>query len=118
MGAYEDARVIAYAAEPGELSLSAYTGGEYDYAYLKQWVLDQVVPLYSVTASTFDTATVLSTSLLRDFVHRVMWQFSDDRLTFSEAATTHQPGFLGWDDVALGFRTEVQGLCGELTLQL
>ena len=70
---YEDARGTAYGAaqvNAPELILPTYTGAGTDPAYLHDYVLGIVTDLYGVDASVFDHATVYSTSILRDFVHR------------------------------------------------
>ena len=74
MTTYDDAKSTIFAAAQGEFVLSAYTGGMSDLAYLRQWVVDQVSQIYGVDASIFDQPTLYSTCILRDFVHRALYQ--------------------------------------------
>ena len=70
---YADAKQTAEAASQAPLVLPAYTGSATDLSYLKSYVLNAVEQLYGVSASVFDTATLYSTSLLRDFVNRAIY---------------------------------------------
>jgi Ca2+-binding RTX toxin-like protein len=112
---YEAARAIANAASTAEFILPEYLGSTSDLAYLKDWVLDQVTSIYGVTASVFDTATVYSTSILRDFVHRALYQTMDPNFIEDITPTSE---FAGWNDVALGFRYPAYGLCGFMAWQM
>ncbi|NJO35898.1 MAG: hypothetical protein HC869_25260 [Rhodospirillales bacterium] len=119
---YEDARTIAAAASPNQFILQPYTGTTNDLSYLRNWVLNHVTAIYSVSADVFDTATVYSTSILRDFVHRALYQIAASGAParppndISIISTT--PQFLVWEDVALGFRYPAYGLCDLLAWQL
>lgn len=112
---YEAARAAINAASTAEFVLPAYTGSTTDLAYLKQWVIEQATDIYGVAASVFDTATVYSTTILRDFVHRALYQVSDPNFIEDIAAT---PEFEGWDDVARAFRYPAYGLCETMAWQL
>ena len=109
---YELARQIVNAASLQPFVLPSYTGSTTDFAYLKDWVLGQVTSIYGVSASTFDEASVLSTSILRDFVHRAIQE-----TTAPDRSASDFPGFLGWNDVAFEFRYPAHGLCGEVATQ-
>ncbi|MEZ5849059.1 MAG: calcium-binding protein [Hyphomicrobiaceae bacterium] len=111
---YELARQIIEAALQSEFVLPAYTGSTTDLAYLKQWVLAQVTAIYGVDATLFDTSTVVSTSVLRDFVHRALYQTTTPN---DYADVVASPSFLGFDDVARSFRYPMWGLCSEMAWQ-
>jgi hypothetical protein len=70
---YADAKAVAEAAPSAPLNLPAYTGSATDLTYLHNYVLNAITQLYGVSASVFDTPTLYSTSLLRDFVHRAIY---------------------------------------------
>lgn len=111
---YEAARAIANGASTAEFVLPEYTGATTDLAYLRNWVLGQVTAIYGVAASVFDEATVYSTSILRDFVHRALYQTMDPN--FQEDIIV-SPEFAGWGDVALAFRYPAYGLCSMMAWQ-
>jgi Ca2+-binding RTX toxin-like protein len=111
---YEQARTIVESASKSEFVLPEYTGAPDDLAYMRQWVIGQVTQIYSVDASLFDTATVVSTTILRDFIHRALYQTRVVNNINDVALTS---GFLGYDDVAVGFRYPSYGLCGLMALQ-
>lgn len=116
MPTYEDARALVDAVSTSEFDLTPYTGGPTDIAYLKNWVLDEVTSIYGVAASVFDTATVYSTSILRDFVNRAVYENSDatyiDILAANGDLIVPQTA-----DVATAFRYPAWGLCGLLAYQ-
>lgn len=112
---YELARQIVDAAPTTQFALTDYTGGTQDLAYLKQWVLDQVTEIYGVDPTVFDAASLVSTSILRDFVHRALYQTTTPDDIYDIAM---RPEFLGWGDVALGFRYPAFGLCGFMSWQM
>jgi Ca2+-binding RTX toxin-like protein len=112
---YEAARLIANAATAAEFVLPEYTGSTTDLAYLKTWVLGQVTSIYGVSADVFDEATVFSTTILRDFVHRALYQTSTPEFLEDIAQS---PEFAGWGDVALAFRYPAHGLCAMMAWQM
>ncbi|WP_398470604.1 hypothetical protein, partial [Tardiphaga sp.] len=111
---YESARLIIATASLDEFVLPEYIGARDDLDYLRDWVVGQVTEIYDVAASVFDTATVLSTTILRDFVHRALYQVSDPDFLDDIVQT---PEFAGWGDVALGFRYPAYGLCALMAWQ-
>lgn len=111
---YETARRIIDAAPEAQFDLPKYTGGIGDLAYLRGWVLNQVTQIYDVDAAVFDNATLLSTTILRDFVHRAIYQTTEVN---NISAIRHTSAYLGADDVALAFRYPAFGLCGLLSAQ-
>lgn len=116
MATYEEARATAAAAFSGEFTLPSYTGGQADLPYLRTWVLDQVTALYAVTADVFDQATIYSTSILRDFVHRAIYQST----THEDIDVITANGDLLYaqnSDVATAFRYPATGLCGLMAWQ-
>jgi hypothetical protein len=114
MPTYEDASAVVAAASPEPFSLTPYAGSMTDLAYLRQWTLEQVNAIYGVSADAFDTPTVYSTTILRDFVHRALYQIEPSVPTIDELG----PAFLVWDEVAIAFRYPAQGLCGLMALQM
>jgi len=56
---YDDARAVMQAAQT-DFALPQYTGDKYDLAYLRQWVVDQVVTI----SPTFDPASEDKAGLL------------------------------------------------------
>ena len=115
MFSYDDALAIIDAAPAGEFALNAYTGAVDDQVYLKQWVTDLAERVYGVDARVFDAPTLGSTTLLRDLVHRALYQTSDPQ-DFKEIAAS--PQFLGYEDVAQSFRYPAHGLCSQMAWQL
>ncbi|MGE0749205.1 MAG: FG-GAP repeat domain-containing protein [Variibacter sp.] len=113
---YEDARATCEAAPKAEFDLLAYTGSPTDSAYLKSYVLNAVTSIYGVSAEVFDSATVYSTTLLRDFVHRALYQTTDapyiDDLQANGELVAPQT-----EDVATGLRYPAFGLCGLMAWQ-
>jgi Ca2+-binding RTX toxin-like protein len=113
MLSYEDAQAAAFSASAEPFVHPAYSGGTSDLGYLREWVLNQVVAIYGGSASDFDQATIYSTTILRDFVHRALYQIDSSVPTHEDLGSA----FLGWE-VASGFRYPVQGACGLLAWQL
>jgi Ca2+-binding RTX toxin-like protein len=113
MLSYEDAQTAALSASAAPFVHPAYVGGTADLGYLRDWVLDQVVAIYGGSASDFDLPTLYSTTILRDFVHRALYQIEPSVPTLTDIG----PAFLGWE-VASGFRYPVQGSCGLLAWQM
>jgi Ca2+-binding RTX toxin-like protein len=112
---YDDALAIIQSAPTEEFTLAPYTGAVDDYVYLKQWVTDLAAREYGVDAHVFDSPTLGSTTLLRDLVHRALYQTSDPH-EFADIAAS--PQFLGFEDVAQSFRYPAHGLCSEMAWQL
>lgn len=114
---YDDARTLIESISTAEFDLAPYTGSLTDLAYLKDWVLDHVTSIYGVAASVFDTATIYSTTILRDFVHRAVYQNSDatyiDTLAANGELISPQT-----EDVATAFRYPAYGACGLLAWQM
>lgn len=113
---YEDARATVMAADQGEFTLPNYTGGEFDLSYLKNWVLGQVETIYDVTADAFNEATIYSTSILRDFVHRALYQ-ETGREDISDISANEDLLYPQTLDVATAFRYPAYGLCGLMAWQ-
>lgn len=116
MPTYEDARTVCAAASDEEFLLPNYDGGPGDYNYLKSYVLGLVTDIYGVPADIFSTATIFSTSLLRDFVHRAIYQSTTHEYIDDIAA---RGGLLvpQTEDVATALRYPAWGLCGLLAWQ-
>jgi Ca2+-binding RTX toxin-like protein len=112
---YDDALAIIKAAPAGEFTLAQYTGAVDDQVYLKQWVTDLAARVYGVDAQVFDAPTLGSTTLLRDLVHRALYQTGSPH-DFAEIAAS--PQFLGYEDVAQSFRYPAHGLCSQMAWQL
>lgn len=117
MPTYEEAAALAAAAPDGEITLAPYTGGLGDLAYLRAYVLDAVVDFYGVDAAAFDTATLFSTTLLRDWAHRAMAQaIGRDYFEDLQAAGLTVSPLL--QDVGAAFRYPATGQCGFFSWQL
>jgi hypothetical protein len=115
MSAVSDVDAIIEAAPSGELDLPAYTGSAGDMDYLKSYVLSAVTARYGVSASDFEDATLLSTSILRDFVHRAVYDHPS--LTPYTTLFADNPNWYQ-SDVGGLFRVEGWALCGEISWQL
>ena len=113
MLSYEDAQAAAFSASAEPFAHPAYSGGTSDLGYLREWVLNQVLAIYGGSAADFDQATIYSTTILRDFVHRSLGQIESSVPTPEELGSS----FLGWE-VASGFRYPVQGSCGLFAWQM
>ena len=111
---YEDARAVTLASSQAEIALPTYGGAADDLAYLRSYVTAQATALYGVDASVFDQATIFSTSLLRDFVNRAIFQHSAIP-AFDDLTDTVAP-YIG--DVAPLLRYPATGSCGLTALQL
>jgi Ca2+-binding RTX toxin-like protein len=112
---YDEALAIINAAPESEFTLAPYTGAVDDQVYLRQWVTDLAESVYGVDANVFDVPTLGSTTLLRDLVHRALYQTSDPHDFKAIAAS---PQFLGYEDVAQSFRYPAHGLCSQMAWQL
>jgi Ca2+-binding RTX toxin-like protein len=111
---YEAARAVIMTASSDQFLLPEYLGGTTDQSYLRNWVLGQVTEIYGVPSTVFDDATVYSTSILRDFVHRALYQTMSPNFIADLSST---PEFLGRSDVAMMFRYPAYGLCGDMARQ-
>jgi Ca2+-binding RTX toxin-like protein len=111
---YDIARQIVEAAPAGQFTLPNYSGPTNDLGYLKDWVLGLVTEIYGVDAGLFDTSTVVSTTILRDFVHRALYQV-ETPMNYTEIYARPD---LDYDDVAYPFRFDLRGLCGDMAWQL
>jgi hypothetical protein len=96
--------------------LPEYTGDSTDLNYLKNWVLDQVETIYNVSGNVFDQATIYSTSILRDFVHRALYQ-ETGREDISQITADGDLQYPQTQDVATAFRYPAYGLCGLMAWQ-
>lgn len=105
---------IIEAAPDTEITLPTYTGAAGDLGYLKSYVLSAVTERYGVDASVFDGATLLSTSILRDFVHRAIY----DHPELAIYDTTAPDPFSYQSDVGGLFREGGWYQCGEISWQL
>jgi Ca2+-binding RTX toxin-like protein len=74
---YEDARAAAERAPHGDWDLPTYRGSKTDLSYLKNYVIANAAAMYDVPTSVFKTATVFSTTLVRDFIHRAVYSNTD-----------------------------------------
>ncbi|HET9902907.1 MAG TPA: hypothetical protein VFQ27_04320 [Xanthobacteraceae bacterium] len=115
MTAVDDVNAIIQAAPDGELNLPEYTGAPGDLNYLRSYVLDAVTALYGVDESVFDQATLLSTSILRDFLHRAIYDHPS--LVAYSQMFANDPYWFERDVGGL-FRLEGFALCGEIAWQL
>ena len=115
MDAYEMARSVALAATPERLTLPAYEGSANDLPYLKSYVLGLATAFYNVPSATFDHATILSTSLLRDFVHRAVYD-SDPLGGFEAMEDAGQTPNIY--DVGVLFRYPGHAKCAPTALEL
>lgn len=109
-----DVDAIINAAPNTEINLPAYVGAKGDLDYLKSYVLSAVVDRYGVDPSVFDTATLLSTTILRDFVHRAIYMHPD----LENYDTTAPDPFSYQSDVGGLFREGGWYQCGEISWQL
>lgn len=116
MPTYEDARAVCAMAGAGEFTLPEYAGSPDDFAYLKNYVLGLVTDIYGVDVSVFDTPTVYSTAILRDFVHRAIYQ-STTHEYIDDIAARGDLLVPQTEDVATAFRYPAWGLCGLLAWQ-
>lgn len=71
---YETARAIALAAPSTAPPLPTYQGSTTDLAYLRDYVVANAAAFYGVEESLFDSATEGSTTLMRDWLHRALYQ--------------------------------------------
>jgi hypothetical protein len=118
MPTYNDALVRIEAASKTAWNLPLYQGGLSDFAALKQYVWARLTEQYgALNSADFNQATLYSTTILRDFVHRALYQ-----------STTHQDMEGYWlankltpaprfQDIGSMFRQEATGLCGDLAWQ-
>ncbi len=104
---------IIEAAPQSVITLPTYTGGPSDLGYLKSYVLAQVTARYGVSASTFNNATLLSTSLLRDFVHRAIYDHPTEETYDQLFAAGEASNYLS--DVGAFFRQPNWLACGEVS---
>src|SRR5688500_383178 len=112
---YALARSIASAAS--EPILPVYEGSLTDLDYLRDYVRAAAADFYGVDPAIFDSATILSTSLLRDFVHRASLQNGVNPLYADLLASGEAP--VQYDkDVAAIFRYPSTGFCGLLADQM
>jgi hypothetical protein len=113
MPTYEDASAICGAVGNEEFILPEYTGAPEDYNYLKNYVLALVTDIYGQSVDVFSTATVYSTAILRDFVHRAIYQ-STTHEYIDDIAARGDLLVPQTEDVATAFRYPAWGLCGLL----
>jgi Ca2+-binding RTX toxin-like protein len=115
---FQDARTLIAAAERGSWHLPAYEGGRNDLAYLRSYVTDGVARTYDVDPSVLQKATMFSTSLVRDFVHRAIYQ-SGNSTTYAELRAA-DPNFNSnvRSDVAAALRYPASDSCGLMGYQL
>ncbi|MBN8964345.1 MAG: hypothetical protein J0H89_02960 [Rhizobiales bacterium] len=106
---------IVKAAPAGEIVLPEYQGLSGDLDYLRTYVLAAVTARYNVDASVFDTANLLSTTILRDFLHRAVYDHPDLQ-TYQDLHPDNQ--FAYQTDVGALFREEQFVQCGIISWQL
>jgi Ca2+-binding RTX toxin-like protein len=116
MATYEDAVEAIKSADKDEWTLPAYSGGLNDLSYLRQYVTDCIFTKYNVSPDLLTEATLFSTTILRDFVHRAVYQ-STTRPNIEDLLASGATNSLFFDDVALLFRYGAQGLCGSIAWQ-
>jgi len=105
------------AAASGQITLPGYTGGTTDAAYLKSYLVPLMTSYYAVDASVFETSTMASTTLIRDFLNRAL-RFHEStvaRDSLDALGETIAPSF---KDVASLLRYPATGQCGEHNWQL
>jgi len=93
-----------------------YMGGISDYSYLKSFIQQEASAYYGVDPSVFDTATVESTTLLRDFVHKIVY-YNDSYQTYFDSLL-YQTTLPQDTDIAVLLRNPMWGACGEICTQL
>jgi hypothetical protein len=107
-----DARETIAAAGKVDITLGHYFGGAQDLSYLHAYVVKEACKLYDVPASIFKNATLYSTTLLRDFVHRAL--FGNEHSGYFKNFGFH-PDI---QDVAAGLRYPASESCGLMGYQL
>ncbi|MBN8957796.1 MAG: hypothetical protein J0H17_14675 [Rhizobiales bacterium] len=107
---------IVKAAPAGEIVLPEYEGLPGDLDYLRNYVLAAVTARYNVDASVFDTANLLSTTILRDFLHRAVYDHPD--LPIYQDVHPGDDQYAYQTDVGALFREKVFVQCGIISWQL
>jgi hypothetical protein len=97
-----------------------YEGGATDYAYLREYMIREASAYFNVDPSVFLNSSITATTLLRDFVHKLVY-FQDDIQSTSASGygtlvllNQALPIEL---DVAPMLRHESWALCGEIAWQ-
>lgn len=112
---YDQAVACIAAAAATPITRPAYEGEAGDFAYLKDYVLDLVTVRYGVAESLFSTPTVASTMILRDFVHRALY----DHPSLPAYTDLVQAGASdAITDVGGLFRVTAWSTCGYMAWQL
>lgn len=112
----DEVDAIIEAAPAGEIILPTYQGLPGDLDYLRNYVLAAVTARYNVDASVFDTANLLSTTILRDFLHRAVYDRDD--LPIYQDVHPGDDQFAYQTDVGALFREDVWVQCGIIAWQL
>lgn len=113
---YQDALAVCRAHDEPVSFTVPYAGSATDYAYLRDYITREAALHYGVSADIFDQATVTSTTLLRDFIHKATY-FHDELQTYTSLSTSSQALPLELD-VAPLLRHDAWALCGEISWQL
>ena len=106
---YEDARAKAATGPTGDLSLAPYSGGTTDLTYLKTYffgLVNQIFP--GLSTSIFNQATEYSAAIMRDVLHRAVYQEHGR----TQIDTLLPTGVVEPNDVAPLFRHDATGACG------
>jgi Ca2+-binding RTX toxin-like protein len=115
---FQDARnVIANADGALFQSLSNYTGGASNLTYLRDYVKNEVARIYDIDKSLLNEATMFSTTLLRDFIHRAIYE-NLDSTTYAELRADGVALPAMRTDVAAALRYPASDSCALMGYQL
>ena len=92
-----------------------YAGSATDASYLRSYFVNEITSYYGVDAAVFDVGSITATTLVRDFVHKLVY-FHDELQNYSALVSSSQALPLELD-VAPLLRHTAWALCGEISWQ-
>lgn len=114
---YEDIIAITRTVKAGQIDIPPYEGAADDLFALKNYIVPFAVTLYGVSPTVFETPTLLSTTLLRDMVHKVNWQMDTDYDIKNVVKEGRAIAKIG-QDVGEMWRHPSRGRCGHMARSL
>ena len=112
---YITALALADSSQDRVLLSHAYTGSATDVDYLRAYFVSEITSYYGVDATIFDSGSITATTLVRDFIHKLVY-FHDELQGYSSLVSAGQALPLNLDIAPL-LRHTSWALCGEISWQ-
>ena len=113
---YTSALALADSLQSRIVLSQTYLGSATDAAYLRTYIVNEVKSYYGVDAAIFDTGSITATTLVRDFLHKLVY-FQDEFQTYSQLVSAGQALPLQLDIAPL-LRHPAWAACGEISWQV